>query len=186
MSVPSFWLPVLLWGVAGFVVASLVSGLVYWVAHLKSSVLGVVEIAVSTITFTTLTAVVIASLSNVNPPPILLAFPVVLGASALQGAIERAIFGQRTKFVRHFSRAFFSSICSVGACYFLLLVGIVAVELLSWRHFLWSLNSDAALLGLGAGLVFAPISISFYRWMFQTLALRPGVDRVLREDEVVG
>ena len=199
--------------VAAFALASLVSGFTYWVARRPSEVVRVVKGVSSTLSLCALFSLLVGSVIGHFVGPALFFVLVLVATSGVQVLIERSLQGEPVAVKAHFFRSFFSYLCCAFVLFLIagalvltqwdFLVRLIGPAILIplWVEHLsagpyrlltgspgiqvWALCLSTALYGLLAGWVFAPLSISFYRLLFQNIRLRPGVDRPLQHGDLI-
>ncbi|RYF44222.1 MAG: hypothetical protein EOO38_18245 [Cytophagaceae bacterium] len=167
-----------------FVVASLLSCITYWLARRPGVAMRWVKVVFSGIAAFAMLLCFVALLASVKPIFTLLWLLVFLGASGIQAMLERAIEGDSMPLKHQFARTLLSY-SSTGLIGYLMLAVVIALIARSGpTSSVWAWDIMAGAYGFLAGLVIAPLSISFFRRMFQTLPLRPGMDRMLSEEEL--
>lgn len=182
MSLLTSWMPQVLAFSVPFVIVSVLSCLTYWLARRPGVVMRWVKVAFSSIVVLTILLGLTATMGTIEPLPLLICVVIVLGASGLQAVLERAIDGTSLTIRQQLVRSFFSYLSTFFIGYAVAVVVFLLLAFSTLTRNVWALNFVVA--GFLAALVIAPLSISFYRRMFQSLTLRPGIDRVLSEEEL--
>ncbi|BCM92496.1 hypothetical protein IAD21_04376 [Abditibacteriota bacterium] len=207
MSELTFWMPWIVAFLFAFALASLVSGFAYWLARHPSEVVRVVKEASSALALCALFYLLLVALANHFLGHALFFVTVTIGASGLQALIERSLIGELLALKLHFVRSFLTYVCTASLLFALVRVladsmrffipsptsiPLEVMQLSNWLSHLtmgssapnWMVFLSTAFCGLFAGWLVAPLSISFYRFLFQSIQLRPGVDRPLCDKEL--
>lgn len=178
------WMPSIVAFAIAFIVASVLSVLTYWLARRPGTAMRWMRIVFATVASLAMLMIVVLSFAAPEPLPVLVAVVVVVGASALQAAIERSIDGTSLSFKSQYTRSLLTYSSTSFIAYFMIGYATSWIARSGSTGSVWGWNFIAIGYGVLAGIVIAPVSISFFRWMFQTLPMRPGVDRLLHEEEL--
>jgi hypothetical protein len=165
-----------------FVIVCVLSCVTYWLARRPGVVMRWVKVAFSSTVLLTTLLCLTAAMGSIEPLSVFVCVLVALGASTLQAVLERAIDGASLTIKQQLVRSFFTYLSTFFIGYGSAVVVFSLLAFSTLTKNVWALNFVVA--GFLAGLVIAPLSISFFRRMFQTLPLRPGMDRMLTEEEL--
>lgn len=167
------------------VLAFLVSSLTYWVARHPSTTMRRMRVWFSLLALYALLLFFWAVFGRDNLWPVVLFIGAIACASSLQTLIEGALERESLETKYRFARAFFTYLSTAFLLYSAVAVIAVAVRLSHALSIpLWLLGLSVESYGYLAGWLFTPLVISFYRFFFQSLHMRPGIDRPLRADEL--
>ncbi|RYZ89746.1 MAG: hypothetical protein EOP04_05975 [Proteobacteria bacterium] len=168
-----------------FLSASLVSGVFYWLACQPSTGMLWVRRVFSAIACLVTLVMSVGLLATFPPILVLSGLLITVLASGVQTHIEANIEGGSLKKKHQFARSFMTYLCSAALIIMVMIVVTPLVVNPSRPNVWWTRAIIPGAWGVISGLLIAPPSISFCRWMFQSLHLRPGFDRPLHEKELL-
>lgn len=173
----SLWLSLLFCFLVGFACASLTAGATYWIWGSRSAFVQTMAALFAVLVIFAFGELFLLACIE-EPKYAFIALATVLTFSVGQAFFERAADSQRRAWGYHHGRTFICYLCSAALSVWFF------VGLIGYASFLFRQGSDAMLIGCGVGFFFAPLSISFFRWMLPSLRLRPGKDRPLEAGDV--